>query len=105
MKMRRSLARLSAPESSVRTRSSADFIITTPGPAAHKSSVQAIADALIEQGTLDAEQIDHCIATAEAEDASTAEQARRRQWADTIANAESFKILCISDEDKNVSTH
>jgi hypothetical protein len=36
--------------------------------AAHKSSVQAIADALVKHGTLDAEQIDHCIATAEAED-------------------------------------
>ena len=66
--------------------------------------MQAIADALIEHGTLDAEQLNSCIAAAEAQDALTAEQARRRQWADTIANAESFKALCISDEDKNAST-
>jgi hypothetical protein len=33
--MRRSLARFSAPESPVRTRYSADFIITTPGSRSH----------------------------------------------------------------------
>jgi hypothetical protein len=73
--------------------------------AAHKSPVQAIADALIEHGTLDAKQIAACIAVGEAQDALAAEKARRRQWADTIANSESFKAPCISGEDKNVSTH
>jgi hypothetical protein len=54
---------------------------------AHKSSVEAIAVALLEKGTLDAEQIDNCIAAAEAQDALQAEKARRLQWTETIASA------------------
>ena len=35
----------------------------------------------------------------------TAERRGEGNEGDTIANAESFKAPCISDEDKNVSTH
>jgi ATP-dependent Zn protease len=59
--------------------------------AAHKSAVAAIADALIEHGTLNAEQIDDCIAIGEAEGALQVEKARRKQWADTVARAKAFR--------------
>jgi hypothetical protein len=43
--------------------------------------------------------IDACIAVAEAQDALIAEKARRKQWTATLANAEAFKVHCISGED------
>jgi hypothetical protein len=66
--------------------------------AAHKTAVLAIANALIKNRTLDAGQIDNCIATAEAQDAAAeardaliVEKARRDQWRQCITNAKLFE--------------
>jgi hypothetical protein len=67
---------------------------------AHKGAVTAIAEALIEKRTLNAKQVDACIAIGEAEDALAAEHLRRRQWAEIIAGAESFKAFCVSEENE-----
>jgi hypothetical protein len=73
---------------------------------AHKTAVLAIANALVEQGTLDAEQSDSCIAVAEAQDALEAERGRRLNWCGLTARAAAFKAsLCISDEGKNAVTN
>jgi hypothetical protein len=64
---------------------------------AHKTAVLAIANALIENRTLDAGQIDNCIATAEAQDAAAeardaliAEKARRTEWRNVAERAAAF---------------
>jgi hypothetical protein len=59
---------------------------------------------MIEHGTLNAKQINNCIAIAEARDALEVEKARRKEWTATVANAESFKALCISGEHKDGTT-
>jgi hypothetical protein len=66
----------------------------------HKTAVLVVANALIEQRTLAAEEIDNCIATAEAQDGAAeardgliAETARRDRWRRCITNAETFKTF------------
>jgi hypothetical protein len=71
---------------------------------AHKGAVTAIAEALIEKKTLNAKQVDRCIAVGEAQDALATERLRRRQWSDVIAGAEAFKTHCISGEYKDETT-
>jgi hypothetical protein len=65
---------------------------------AHKTAVLAIANALIENRTLDAGQIDNCIASAEAQDGAAeardaliAEKARRTEWRNVAERAAAFK--------------
>jgi hypothetical protein len=59
--------------------------------AAHKTSVRAIALALTERKMLDGVEIDEIIFMAEAQDALTADQARREQWRQCVSNANVFE--------------
>jgi hypothetical protein len=58
--------------------------------AAHRAALEAVAGALIEHGTLDAEQIDRVIAEAELLPAQRVEQNRRKEMAAMAAGAAAF---------------
>jgi hypothetical protein len=71
----------------------------------HRSAVQAIADALVEHGTLNGAEVDDLISQAVARDALEAEKSRRLEWHEIERRAAAFQSThAISHEDKNAST-
>jgi hypothetical protein len=62
----------------------------------HKTAVRMIAEALIEHGTLNGEEVDDLIVQAEAEDALAVERSRRLEWRATEMRAAEFRTLIAS---------
>jgi ATP-dependent Zn protease len=64
---------------------------------AHMGVVEAIADAMAEQGTLDGEQVDQIISDAVAAGMLAAERKRRREMQARAERAEKFKEVVITN--------
>jgi hypothetical protein len=58
---------------------------------ANQNAVRAVADALVEKGTLDGTEIDSAIAAGVALGGLIADQSRRAEWLQTLANAKTFE--------------
>jgi hypothetical protein len=65
--------------------------------AGHRTSVEAIAAALVERKTLNGVEIDQIIHAAEARDALIAEQVRRERWRQCASNANMFENWLTAD--------